>query len=276
MSDYQTPNFAIYKPLPVFAPLRITLIYVLVGLFWIYFSDHVLLLFSQDINGLSFLQSIKGAAYVIVTAVLLYVLIHRDFSELNRSRMALQESYDATLEGWVRALDLRDKETEGHAQRVTALCLRVAESMDVCAEDLEHMQRGALLHDIGKIGVSDNILLKPGELTPEEWQVIRKHPVYAYEFLSPVAYLRPALDIPYCHHEKWDGSGYPRGLHGEQIPLAARIFAVVDVWDALRSDRPYRQAWSVSEAIAYLQSQAGAHFDPRVVQHFLNMPDIIT
>jgi HD-GYP domain-containing protein (c-di-GMP phosphodiesterase class II) len=276
MSDYQTPNFAIYKPLPVFAPLRITLIYVLVGLFWIYFSDHVLLLFSQDINGLSFLQSIKGAAYVIVTAVLLYVLIHRDFSELNRSRMALQESYDATLEGWVRALDLRDKETEGHAQRVTALCLRVAGSMDVCAEDLEHMQRGALLHDIGKIGVSDNILLKPGELTPEEWQVIRKHPVYAYEFLSPVAYLRPALDIPYCHHEKWDGSGYPRGLHGEQIPLAARIFAVVDVWDALRSDRPYRQAWSVSEAIAYLQSQAGAHFDPRVVQHFLNMPDIIT
>jgi HD-GYP domain-containing protein (c-di-GMP phosphodiesterase class II) len=133
------------------------------------------------------------------------------------------------------------------------------------------MRRGALLHDIGKIGIPDSILLKPGPLTDDEWEVMRRHPTYAHELLAPIAYLRPSLDIPYCHHEKWDGSGYPRGLAGETIPLAARIFAVVDVWDALSSDRPYRDAWPSEEVLQYLRDGAGAHFDPRIVDTFLRL-----
>jgi HD-GYP domain-containing protein (c-di-GMP phosphodiesterase class II) len=136
-------------------------------------------------------------------------------------------------------------------------------------QELVHVRRGALLHDMGKLGVPDTILFKPGKLTDEEWTVMHQHPMYAYELLSPIVYLRPALDIPYCHHEKWDGTGYPRGLKGEEIPLAARIFALVDVWDALRSDRPYRPAWSEEEALEYIREQAGKHFDPATVKVFL-------
>jgi HAMP domain-containing protein len=180
-------------------------------------------------------------------------------------------AYDTTLEGWARALELRDLETEGHTQRVTELAIRLARAMGVPEAELVHVRRGALLHDIGKMGIPDSILLKPGKLTDEEWQVMRRHPAYVFEMLLPIRYLRPALDIPYCHHEKWDGSGYPRGLKGEEIPLAARIFAVVDVWDALRSDRPYREAWSDEKALKYIREQAGKHFDPRVVEAFLQM-----
>src|SRR5262249_5147095 len=161
--------------------------------------------------------------------------------------------------GWSRALDLRDKETEGHSQRVTHLTLRLAADMGLPAAEQLPIRWGALLHDIGKMGIPDHILLKPGPLTDSAWEIIRRHPTYAYALLSPIAYLRAAIDIPYCHHEKWDGSGYPRGLSGEQIPLAARLFAVVDVWDALRSDRPYRQAWPVASIRAHLRDQAGQH-----------------
>jgi putative nucleotidyltransferase with HDIG domain len=182
---------------------------------------------------------------------------------------ALTQAYDATLEGWSRALDLRDKETEGHSQRVTEMTLRLAEAMGVPEADRIHMRRGALLHDIGKMGVPDRILSKPSSLTSEEWEIMRKHPQYAYELLSPVDFLRPALDIPHAHHEKWDGSGYPRGLKGEEIPLAARIFAVVDSWDALRSARPYRAAWSDERVLANLRERAGRDFDPKVVAAFL-------
>jgi HD-GYP domain-containing protein (c-di-GMP phosphodiesterase class II) len=139
--------------------------------------------------------------------------------------------------------------------------------------DLVHVRWGALLHDIGKMGVPDGILLKPGPLTDEEWLVMKKHPSFAYEMLSPIRYLRLALDIPYCHHEKWDGSGYPRGLKGAQIPLVGRIFAVVDVWDALRSDRPYRPAWTEERVREYIRSSAGTHFDPQVVDVFLQLLD---
>ena len=191
------------------------------------------------------------------------------FDDLQRSNMELRLAYDTTLEGWSQALDLRDEETEGHTQRVTEMALRLARRMGVSDGDLLHIRRGALLHDIGKMGIPDAILLKPGPLTDEEWEIMRKHPVYAYELLSPIAFLRPALDIPYCHHEKWDGTGYPRGLKGEQIPLAARIFAVVDVWDALRSDRPYRKAWPADKVRAYIRSLAGSHFDPKVVEAYL-------
>jgi PAS domain S-box-containing protein len=195
------------------------------------------------------------------------------FEGLQQSNIDLRLAYDSTIEGWSRAMDLRDKETEGHTQRVTEMTLRLARAFGVSAEQLVHMQRGALLHDIGKMGIPDSILLKPEALTDEEWAIMRQHPVYAYELLSPIAYLRPALDIPYCHHEKWDGSGYPRGLKGEQIPLAARLFAIVDVWDALRSDRPYRKAWSEARVREYLRASAGTHFDPQVVELFLRILD---
>jgi putative two-component system response regulator len=181
----------------------------------------------------------------------------------------LIDAYDATIEGWSRAMDLRDKETEGHTQRVTELTLRLGKAMGMNDEQLIHVRRGALLHDMGKLGVPDKILFKPGTLTDKEWVEMRKHPEYAREMLSRIEYLQASLDIPYCHHEKWDGTGYPRGLKGEQIPLAARLFAVVDNWDALTSDRPYRAAWSKEKAIAYIKEQSGKHFDPRVVEIFL-------
>ena len=191
------------------------------------------------------------------------------FESLQRANVELTLAYDTTLEGWALALELRDYETEGHTRRVADLTMRLARAMGVSDAELAHIHRGALLHDIGKMAISDTILLKPGPLTEDEWGVMRQHPVYAYKMLSPIAFLHRALDIPYCHHEKWDGTGYPRGLKGEQIPLAARIFAVVDVWDALLSARPYREAWPEEKVREYIQEQAGKHFDPQVVEVFL-------
>ncbi len=217
-----------------------------------------------DAEWLNFLEALAGQAAIAIDNTGLY-------DNLQRSHAELALAYDTTLEGWARALELRDQETEGHARRVTELTVRLARAMGLGDADLMQVRRGALLHDIGKMGIPNGILLKAGPLTDEEQKIIRKHAVYAYELLLPIAYLRPGLDIPYCHHEKWDGTGYPRGLKGEQIPLAARIFAVVDVWDALRSDRPYRQAWPEKQVRAYLSEQAGKHFDPRVVEAFLLM-----
>ena len=191
------------------------------------------------------------------------------FTNLQKTNIDLSEAYDATIQGWSRALDLRDKETEGHTQRVTEMTINLAVMMDYPQEKLIHLRRGALLHDIGKMGIPDRILLKEGPLSDEEWEIMRKHPEFAYELISPIEYLWPALDIPYCHHEKWDGSGYPRGLKGEEIPLAARIFSIVDVWDALTSDRPYRNAWPAEKAIQYVREQKGKHFDPHVMDLFL-------
>ncbi|MEK6752778.1 MAG: HD domain-containing phosphohydrolase [Chloroflexota bacterium] len=184
---------------------------------------------------------------------------------------ALQKSYDSTLEGWAAALDLRDKETEGHSQRVTVLTIQLAQEIGVSQEDLIHLRQGALLHDIGKMAVPDKILHKHGPLTERETAIMRQHPLSAYKMLYPIAYLRPALDIPYCHHEKWDGSGYPRGLKGEDIPLHARIFTIIDVWDALRSNRPYRKAWSPKKTITYIQEQAGKSFEPGIVKSFMDV-----
>ncbi len=191
------------------------------------------------------------------------------FHNLERANIELLQSYDATIEGWAYALDLRDKATEGHSQRVTKMTLELALQMGVMEEKLASIRRGALLHDIGKMGIPDSILLKPGKLTDEEWKIMHRHPEYAYRMLSAVEYLRPALEIPYCHHEKWDGTGYPRGLKGSEIPLAARIFAVVDIYDALTSERPYRKAWSKEKTLAYIREQSGKHFDPPVVEVFL-------
>ncbi len=183
----------------------------------------------------------------------------------------LLQAYDATLEGWSHVLDLRDRETEGHSRRVTTMTVRLAEALGIEGDELIHIRRGALLHDIGKMGIPDRILLKPGALTPEEWTIMRLHPVYAYEWLSDIAFLRPALDIPHCHHERWDGSGYPRGLRGEEIPLAARLFAVADTWDAICSDRPYRAGRAPEQARQIIASLAGNQLDPRVVQLFLEI-----
>ncbi|HEY0069514.1 MAG TPA: PAS domain S-box protein, partial [Chloroflexia bacterium] len=213
---------------------------------------------------LDFLETLAGQAAIAIDNATL-------FDDLQQSNLELALAYDVTLEGWSRALDLRDKETEGHTQRVTETTTRLARYMGVPEAEMAHIRRGALLHDIGKLGIPDSVLLKPGPLTSEEWEVMRMHPVYAYQWLSTIEFLRPALDIPYCHHEKWDGTGYPRGLKGEQIPRAARIFAIVDVWDALRSDRPYRKAWPDEQVREHLRALSGTHFDPEVVAAFLNL-----
>ncbi|MBX0328533.1 HD domain-containing protein [Oscillochloris sp. ZM17-4] len=209
-------------------------------------------------------------------AIIRFIAIKQDVSdrrhherEVHQANVALREAYDATITGWSQALELRDKETEGHSRRVTMLTMNLAVAMGVPDEELEHIRRGALLHDIGKMGVPDAILLKPGPLTDAEWAQMRMHPVYAYDLLHKITFLSPAMAIPISHHERWDGKGYPAGLKGAAIPLAARIFAVVDVWDALTNDRPYRPAWPMSKARAYLAEQAGVHFDPAVVEAFL-------
>lgn len=192
-------------------------------------------------------------------------------TSLNQSQKDLINAYDSTLEGWAKALELRDKETEGHSERVTNLTVKLAEAMGIRGEALVNVRRGALLHDIGKMGVPDAILHKNGPLNERERMIIQKHPQDAYDMLKHIDYLQAALEIPYGHHEKWDGTGYPRGLAGEQIPVAARLFAIVDVYDALISDRPYRKALPRTEVIAYLKSQSGSHFDPVALDLFLRM-----
>ena len=191
------------------------------------------------------------------------------FNDLHRANTELSLAYETTLEGWSHALDHRDKETEGHSQRVTEMTVRLARDMGMSEEALKSVRRGALLHDIGKMGVPDPILLKPGPLTEEEWKIMRMHPVYARDLLLPITYLKSAIDIPYYHHERWDGKGYPRELKGEEIPLSARIFALVDVYDALQSDRPYRSGWPKEQVIEHIKSLSGSHFDPNVVEAFL-------
>lgn len=189
-------------------------------------------------------------------------------ANIEQAHQQLLSAYDATIEGWSHAMDLRDRETEGHTLRVTNSAMGLAKLAGITDDELVHVRRGALLHDIGKLGIPDSILFKPDKLTSEEWDIMRKHPQYAYDMIVPIEYLRPALDIPYCHHEKWDGSGYPRGLKGEEIPLSARVFAVIDVWDAITSDRPYRSAWDNQKASEYINEQSGRHFEPKLVELF--------
>lgn len=222
---------------------------------------------APDREWYDFLEALAGQVAIAIDNATL-------FTDLQKANVDLLQSYEATLEGWARALDYRDSETEGHSRRVTETALRIAYDLGVPENSLVHIRRGALLHDIGKLGVPDSILLKPGPLDEDEWAIMKKHPTFAYEILSPIEFLRPALLIPYCHHEKWDGTGYPRGLSGTQIPLSARIFAVVDVWDALSSDRPYRKAWTREKTMAYLSSESGKHFDPAVVDAFIRYLEV--
>ncbi len=219
-------------------------------------------LISPNSDWLSFLEMLGGQAAIAIDNATL-------FSNLQRSNTEITSAYDATIDGWSRALDMRDRETEGHTQRVTEMTLQLANRIGIPRKDLIHIRRGATLHDIGKMGIPDRILHKPGPLTPDEWETMRRHPQYACALLSPIDYLRPARDIPCYHHERWDGSGYPAGLKGEEIPLSARLFAVVDVFDALTSDRPYRRAWPKQAAINYIKEQSGILFDPAITTAFL-------
>ncbi len=221
-------------------------------------------LLDPDKEWLDFMEALAAQTAMAVESTTL-------FDDLLHTNEELFKAYDATIEGWSYALDLRDKETEGHTQRVTKLTLDLTRAFGFGGKELLYIRWGALLHDIGKMGVPDRILLKEGPLTEDEWVIMRQHPVFAHEMLRIIQYLRPALDIPYCHHEKWDGTGYPRGLKGEEIPLVARIFAVIDVWDALTSDRPYRAAWSREKTLAHIQEGAGHHFDPHVVEVFVDL-----
>jgi PAS domain S-box-containing protein len=255
-------NFSSYYALPLFSKGTTR------GVIETYFKHT----FTPNADWIDFVQTLVGQATIAIDNAQL-------FENLQRSNQELSLAYDTTLEGWGKALELRDKETQGHTQRVTNLTLELAQRVGIPESQLTHIRRGALLHDIGKMGVSDKILRKPSALTEDEMNEMKKHPQYAYELLYPIPYLRAAVDIPYCHHEWWDGSGYPRGLKGEEIPLAARIFAVVDVWDALLSDRPYRKAWNQADTCKYILSLSGKQFDPRVVDEFKriidNEPDII-
>lgn len=219
---------------------------------------------SPTADWMEFLHTLAGQAAIAIDSSQL-------FEKLQRSNQELIQAYDTTLEGWARALEIRDRETEGHTRRVTEMTLRLARFMQIHDSELVNIHRGVLLHDIGKMGVPDHILKKTGKLTAEEWTQMQQHPVYAYNLLSPISYLRGALDIPYCHHEHWDGSGYPRGLKGEQIPLSARVFSVIDIWDALLSDRPYRKAWPREKVIDYIHEVAGTILDPSIVEIFFKM-----
>lgn len=218
----------------------------------------------RDDEWLNFLETLAGQAAIAIENTTL-------FEDLQKTNEELSKAYDSTIEGWSYALDLRDKETEGHTRRVTELTLELAKEFGFTNDELLHIRRGGLLHDIGKMGVPDRILFKETPLEADEWVQMKQHPVYAYEMLQPIKYLHEALNIPYCHHEKWDGSGYPRGLKGEEIPLAARIFAVVDVWDAIISDRPYRGAWTPQKALDHIKAESGKHFDPHVVEVFARL-----
>jgi PAS domain S-box-containing protein len=219
---------------------------------------------NPDSDWLRFLEMLAGQSAIVISTLQLY-------QDVQQGNMELLKAYDATIEGWSQAMDLRDKETENHTRRVTELTLQLGQHFGLTADQLMHLRRGALLHDIGKLGVPDHILLKTDPLTSEEWVIMKSHPQLAYDMLAKIEYLRPALDIPYGHHEKWDGSGYPRGLKAEQIPFAARLFAVVDVYDALTNDRPYRRRWSQEKTIQLIQAESGKHFDPIVVEAFLNI-----
>jgi HD-GYP domain-containing protein (c-di-GMP phosphodiesterase class II) len=264
-------------------PKRVAILYFIIGSVYIYLSDQALLYFSTDAAASGLLQTYKGWGYVVVTSALLYILLNNQFKkllfemearkkaeqEILASREVLARAYDETIQGWGNALNLKDDEVDEHSHRVVEMTLQIAKKMNLNEEMLAHIKRGALLHDIGKIGVPDSILLKPGKLTEKEWDTMKMHPVYAYKMLDPIDYLKPALDIPYCHHEKWDGNGYPRGLKGNDIPLPARIFAVVDVYDALTSDRPYRKAWSKESALSHIKNERGKQFDPQIVDIFI-------
>jgi HD-GYP domain-containing protein (c-di-GMP phosphodiesterase class II) len=251
---FRQENFVTYWAVPLMAKGRV------LGVLEMFHRSP----FTPDADLRSFLVTAAGQAAIAVDSA-------KMFSELQRSNLELSLAYDAAIEGLSRALDLRDKETQEHTSRVAGITVNLATRLGVEQSDLVHIRRGAVLHDIGKLGIPDQILFKPGPLAPEEWEIMRRHPDIAVEFLAPVSYLGPALEIPHWHHEKWDGTGYPDGLGGEDIPFAARVFALADVYDALLSRRPFRSAWSREAAVQYIKSESGKHFDPKILPEFLDL-----
>ncbi|WP_038581106.1 HD-GYP domain-containing protein [Dyella japonica] len=252
---------------------RIVAIYVVVALLWVFFSDRLLLSFEMDTRTLSLLHTIKGCFYVVVTGALLYWLIGRDVRRMDRLNHLLLTGNEQSLRALVSAMDVRHKETRDHSERVMRMTVALARRVGLEGDALRHVRFGALLHDIGKLALPDAVLIKPGPLTPEETLLMRRHPALGRDLLMRTAFLRPAIDIPFAHHERWDGTGYPRGLRGEDIPLAARLFSVVDVWDALSFPRVYKPAWPELEVIEYLRDAAGGQLDPSIVALFLEHYD---
>lgn len=251
---FPSEGFVTYHGVPLIAKGRV------LGVLEIFHRSHL----HPDEDWLDFLNILSGQAAIAIDSALM-------FKDLQKSNFELSLAYNATIDAWSRTLDLRDKETEGHTRRVTDLTVRFAAKNGVKDSELIHIRRGATLHDIGKVVIPDQILFKPGPLNSEEWETMRQHPKYAVELLSPIKYLEAAMDIPHWHHERWDGTGYPDRLGGEEIPFAARMFALADVYDALTSDRPYRSAWSKKDTVQYIEDQAGKQFDPHLVPEFLNI-----
>lgn len=244
---------------------KVAALYAVLGALWIYFSDSLAAILAKTPEDFTTLAMYKGWGYVVVTSLLLFVLLRRRILRINKSKIEVVRAYDETIEALSFALDLKDKETTWHSKRVTELAVKIAKTMGLEEDQIVQLRRGAMIHDVGKMGIPDSILLKPGALSEEESAIMRRHPSYAHEMLSKIKYLEPALEIPYCHHERWDGSGYPRGLKGELIPLSARIFMVADVLDSLTSDRPYRNAWTHDDAVAEIKKERGRLYDPAVV-----------
>ncbi|HET6554027.1 MAG TPA: HD-GYP domain-containing protein [Dyella sp.] len=249
--------------------IRIVAVYVTVALLWIYASDRLVFSLGYDEHTQALLQSLKGAIFVLLTGGVLYWLIGRDMRRLDRLNHMLLSGNEQSLRALVSAMDVRHKETLDHSERVMRMTVALARRVGLDGEALRNVRFGALLHDIGKLALPDAILIKPGPLTDDEIAVMRTHPVLGRDLLMRTAFLRPAIDIPYAHHERWDGTGYPRGLQGEEIPLAARIFSVVDVWDALSFPRVYKPAWPEDEVLDYLRHAAGSQLDPGIVGLFL-------
>jgi len=252
---------------------RIVAVYVSVALLWVFFSDRLLYSLNFDERTLSTLHTIKGCLYVLVTGALLYWLIGRAVQRMDRLNHLLLSGNEQSLRVLVSAMDVRHKETRDHSERVMRMTVALARHVGMEGDALRHIRFGALLHDIGKLALPDAVLIKPGPLTPDEMTLMRTHPVLGRDLLMRTAFLRPAIDIPYAHHERWDGTGYPQGLSGEAIPLAARIFSVVDVWDALSFPRVYKPAWPEPDVLDYLRNAAGGQLDPGVVALFLEHYD---
>ena len=250
---------------------KVAVVYLVFAMAWIVLSDRVVRWTIPDADAVSWFQTAKGLGFVVVSAVVIFVLSRRYLDRAERTAEMLKEAYEQTLEGWAAALDIRDHSTGEHTARVTELTVALARRFGIDGDDLDDIQRGATLHDIGKMAVPDAVLGKVGPLDADDWALIRQHPDMAVRMLQGVSFLEPALVIPWCHHEKWDGTGYPRGLAGRDIPFPARLFAVVDVYDALTSERPYREPITMRAALGRIENESGSHFDPEVVDEFVEM-----
>lgn len=250
---------------------QIVWIYLTVGILWISLSDSAATLLFQNIDDIIVAQKIKGWAFIVITAILLFFLTRKKINAVTEVNIKLVNNHEQMMSGWLHLMDLRHKETKDHTDRVTKMSIELAKRCGITEQaELNHIKWGAMLHDIGKMGINDEILTKPGKLDPAEWAEMKMHPQIANDILSNIDYLKPCRDIPYYHHEKWDGSGYPQGLKGDAIPITARIFAVIDVWDALIHSRVYKSAWSEEKVLQHIKEQSGSHFDPDIVKFFLD------